>query len=132
MTSHSQQGFTLVEALVAFAILAMVLLATWRTAGTGLRAIDAAAANEAAVLAAQSEMDRIVALGRPPAERTGRIEGTPYTWEVEVLPADPAWTRQPLARKPVHLRLTLSWPSRTGTARVSLERVIFPGPARTP
>lgn len=132
MTPRGQQGFTLVEVLVAFAILALVLLASLRTAGTGLRAIDAAAANEAAVLAAQSEMDRILALGRLPAERRGRIEGTPYSWEVEVLPANPAWRRQPLARKPAHLRLTLSWPSRTGTARISLERVIFPGPARTP
>jgi|GEM_PF-1531908 len=132
MTPQGQQGFTLVEALIAFAILALVLLAAWRTAGTGLRAIDAAANNEAAVLAAQSEMDRIVALGRLPAEREGRIEGTPYAWEVELLPGDPSWSRQPLARKPLHFRLTLSWPARAGTARVRLERVIFPGPARTP
>lgn len=132
MTSQGQQGFTLVEALVAFAILALVLLAALRTAGTGLRAIDAAAANEAAVLAAQSEMDRIVALGQLPAERRGRIEGTPYTWEVERLPADPSWSQQPLARKPLHVRLTLSWPARAGTARIRLERVIFPGPAGKP
>ena len=125
MTGRREQGFTLVEALVAFAILAVVLVAAFRTAGTGLRAIDAAATTEAAVLAARSQMDRIIALRQLSGPRKGQIEGTPYTWELEVLPPSRAWSLQPLARKPAQVRLTVSWLSRSGTSRIQLERVIF-------
>ena len=125
MTGRREQGFTLVEALVAFAILAVVLVAAFRTADTGLRAIDAAATTEAAVLAARSQMDRIIALRQLSGPRKGQIEGTPYTWELEVLPPSRAWSLQPLARKPAHVRLTVSWLSRSGTSRIQLERVIF-------
>jgi general secretion pathway protein I len=125
MTGRREQGFTLVEALVAFAILAVVLVAAFRTAGTGLRAIDAAATTEGAVLAARSQMDRIIALRQLSGPRKGQIEGTPYKWELEVLPPSRAWSLQPLARKPAHVRLTVAWPSRGGTSRIQLERVIF-------
>lgn len=121
----NQKGFTLVETLVAFAILALVLVAAYRTAGTGLRTIDAAATTEGAVLAAQSEMDRILALRQLPGPRAGRIEGTAYSWSLEVLSPDPAWSQAPLARKAARLRLTVSWPARSGTSSIRLERVVF-------
>lgn len=132
MTWRREQGFTLVEALVAFAILAVVLVAAFRTAGTGLRAIDAAATTERAVLAARSQLDRIIALRQLSGPRNGQIEGTPYTWELEVLPPSRSWNLQPLARKPAHIRLTVSWLSRGGRARIQLERVIFLEQAAVP
>lgn len=132
MTRASDAGFTLVEALVAFAILAVVMVASYQAAGTGLRALDTAATNEGAVLAAQSLMDRIVAERRRPQPASGAVDGTPYSWSLEVKPADPAWSRQPLARKPVNVRVIISWRARSGTSRIHLDRVIFVDGAPAP
>lgn len=125
MMRGGQGGFTLVEALVAFAILAVMMVAGLQLAGTGLRAIDAAATTEGAVLVAQSQMDRIVAMRAVPQERRGQLDGTPYAWEIEILPLDPAALRQPQARKPVHVRLFITWRGRGGLSRIHLDRIVF-------
>ena len=125
MRGPEQDGFTLVEALVAFGILAAMMIAGLQLAGTSLRAIDAASATEGAVLVAQSQMDRIVALRALPQERRGVVEGTPYAWEMEVLPPDPRAARGNLARKPVLARVSVSWRGRGGVRRVHLDRMIF-------
>ena len=73
-----EEGFTLVEALVAFAILAVVLISLYEAMGTGLRSFGAAAKVEEAVLIAQSQLDRIVALNHLPQQREGKIAGTEF------------------------------------------------------
>ncbi len=125
MKARAQGGFTLVEALVAFAILAVMMVAGLQLASTGMRAMDTAATTEGAVLVAQSRMDHLVALGELPAERSGTIDGTPYAWTLEVLPTDPAWTRETQAQTMVHVRLHVSWRDRRGMSRIHLDRIIF-------
>jgi len=125
MTRGGQGGFTLVEALVAFAILAVTMMAGLQLAGTGLRALDAAATTEGAVLVAQSQMDRIVAMRAVPQERRGHVDGTPYAWEIEILPLNPAVFREPQVRKPFHVRLSITWRGRGGGSRIHLDRIVF-------
>ena len=79
-----ERGFTLVETLVAFAILAVVLVAFYEAMGTGFRTFEKAAQVEHAVLAAQSQLDRLVALRNIPDVRQGVIEGTALTWRLDV------------------------------------------------
>ncbi|MBP6012580.1 MAG: type II secretion system protein [Alphaproteobacteria bacterium] len=79
-----ERGFTLVETLVAFAILAVVLVAFYEAMGTGFRTFEKAAQVEQAVLAAQSQLDRLVALRNIPDVRQGVIEGTALTWRLDV------------------------------------------------
>lgn len=78
------RGFTLVEALVAFAILAVALVTFYEAMGTGFRTFDKAAQIGEAVLAAQSELDLITAMRRLPSAREGMIDGTNLHWRLDV------------------------------------------------
>ena len=84
-----EKGFTLVEVLIAFAILAVVMVSLYEASGTGLRSFEAAANVERAVLIAQSKLDWIVAQRRLPPSASGPVAGTAFTWQVETL-ASPA------------------------------------------
>lgn len=126
MTRRDERGFTLVEVLVAFAILSLAAVACYRAAGTGLRAIEVAGATQGAVLVAQSQMDRLVALRSVPEDRNGIIAGTPYSWQLEVLPAAGLPPAPAQARQPLRLVLTVSWRNGTGSPRsLRLERLVF-------
>ncbi len=91
-----ERGFTIAETLVALAILAVMLVALYEAMGTGFRTFDRAAEVEEAVLAAQSQLDRVVALRRLPAVREGAVDGTPLAWRLTVLerrPVTAGWER---------------------------------------
>jgi general secretion pathway protein I len=64
-------GFTLLEVLVAFAMLALVLGAAYASFGAGTRAQDRAASRLAALTVAESALDR---LGGDVGWREGRTE----------------------------------------------------------
>jgi general secretion pathway protein I len=122
-----QRGFTLVETLVAFAIMAVMLTALLQTAGSSLRAIDSAAHHNRAVLVAQSQLDRIMALKQIPAIKEGRMPNSPYRWHVEEISSGklPANVERMVATKPVFLRVSVSWKGARKEHTVSIERLIF-------
>jgi type II secretion system protein I len=109
---NSERGFTLVETLMAFAILAVVLVTLYEAMGTGLKGFERAAANEAALLAVQSQLDTLAAMPALPHEAlSGTIEGTPFRWQAMHLP-DPAADAEHLRSSPLRLqrlRLIVSW-----------------------
>lgn len=122
-----ERGFTLVETLIAFAILAVVLVSLYEAIGTGFRSFDAAAQVEEAVLVAQSQMDRLVALKRMPDQVEGKLDGTPYQWRIDVVPPSAPET-QAAATSPlraVAFRLVVSWPGKASTRTVGIERLVF-------
>ena len=122
-----QRGFTLVETLVAFAILAVVLVSFYEAMGTGFRSFDAAARVEEAVLIAQSQLDRVVALRRLPEQVQGDVEGTPYRWHGEILGAKDE-SNQPPQTSPlraVTLRLAVNWQGPAGARGVSIDRLLL-------
>lgn len=126
-----QAGFTLIEALVAFAIMAVVMVTLYQAAGTGLKAFDAAASTQEAVLLAESQMDRIVALRRIPDVRQGTVPDSNFQWKLQVLPSPALPSTSELGVPPVLLRVTVSWSTPRGGKSVQLERLVFvPGQGR--
>ena len=120
-----QDGFTLIEALIAFAILSLMMVTLYQAAGTSLRTFGSAAESDRAILVAQSQFDRIISLRRLPEMRRGKVDGTPFEWTLQVEPAPPLPGARDLATMPVLMRLTVSWKSAAGGKSVQLERLAF-------
>ena len=90
MRPMRSRGFTLIEVLVAFAILALVLGVVFRTLSTGLSHERVAKAATVRVLEARSILDR---LGVDVALEEGMIEGeltTGEPWTLTVSLAEPS------------------------------------------
>ncbi len=90
MKRKQNSGFTLIEVLIAFAILAMVLGVVFRTLSTGLSHERTAGLVTARVLEARSILER---LGADIALEEGTIEGrlaTGEPWSLTVSLLDPA------------------------------------------
>ena len=90
MKPKCNSGFTLIEVLIAFAILAMVLGVVFRTLSTGLSHERTAGLVTARVLEARSILER---LGADLALEEGTIEGrlaTGEPWSLTVSLLDPA------------------------------------------
>jgi len=109
-----ERGFTIMESLVALAVLAVTLIALFEAIGTGFRTFDRAAEAEEAVLAAQSLLDGIVARRRVSEVRDGRIEGTRFSWRVDVVKR---------AAQLVTFKMTVIWPG--GGQGVVIERMLL-------
>ena len=90
MDRTRQQGFTLIEVVVAFAIFALAMGALYESFGGAVRRNSQAHEREQALLVAQSVLTR-VRVATPPwkPEETGSLEGG-WLWRVEVVPFDAA------------------------------------------
>ena len=104
MNPMRSRGFTLVEVLVAFAILALVLGTVFRTLSTGLSHERTAKLATARVLEARSVIDRVG--GDLPLEEgttTGEL-ATGEPWTLTVSLADPE-TEDRFEARPLHADL---------------------------
>ena len=102
------QGFTLIEVLVAFAILALTFTALVRIFGSGLTAADRVARERAAILLARSQLanagvETPLTLGASDGEGA---EG--YRWHVAVEP-DPSTAALPSLPLLRRINVTVSW-----------------------
>lgn len=127
---HGQRGFTLLEVLVAFLVLAMSLSVLMRLYSASFAALAAAGRRQTALLLAESRMDEVLASLH--AGLRGRETGTlqaPFRWSSEIEPFAfdaPAEGRPPLAaqqaRPPLGVRrisVSVSW-GRNATERITL------------
>lgn len=121
---NGERGFTLIEALIAFAILAVTLVSLYEAMGTGLRSFGAASRVGTAVMIARSQLDRIVALQRLPQPQQGRIAGSDYDWKIEILPA-PAQPESTTLFRPALIRLWVIWPGNTRPQKISIDRLVY-------
>lgn len=119
---RSQAGFSLLEVLAAFVILALVATALFELFGGALRNVSAAEDWSRAVLVAESRLAEAAAT-RPLREATERGEADDgrIRWESRVLPHEPAGVEPELAR--------LSETMATRLYRIEVD-VTFPGLAR--
>lgn len=77
-------GFTILETLVAFAILASVLVALYAAGGLSLRLIAQGGEMRTAAMLAQSKLDEIAAVPDPlPASASGMFSGSDVSWRIE-------------------------------------------------
>jgi general secretion pathway protein I len=114
MSTH-EDGYTIIEALCAFAILSVVLIALYGIGGTSFRMLAASGDAGRAALLAQSKLDEVAAVRAPlPRLEDGQFDGTNIRWRMEA--KDVALPN--INDRDLHLQslqLTLSWPARTGS-----------------
>lgn len=124
---RGEQGFTLVEALIAFAILAVTLVALYGVFGTSAAALSRSTRLEQAALLAQSKLDELDAVRVVPSVLEGPFEGTGYSWRVELLPEQVAEPPE-LAISPLRaqrLKLTVAWPENGKRREIAVEKIIL-------
>lgn len=107
-----QAGFTLLEVLVAFVILALVMGVLTRILSLSMRSLEAAGHHQQALQLAESQLAEVAA--RLTARRSDRLQGKfqdPYSWVAEIEPYE--FTNQsslPSSRiSPRLIRVTVSW-----------------------
>jgi Tfp pilus assembly protein PilV len=112
--SERDDGFTIVEALCAFAILAVVLVALYSVGGTAIRMSGATTDADRAALLAQSKLDELSASRFAlPHFETGTFDGTPIRWTLsahDVTGGAAGGARLRLQ----DVQLSLTWPARLG------------------
>lgn len=130
-----QRGYTLIEIIVAFAILALGLTLLLGTLSGATRQVRAAGDAGRAALHAQSLLDEFGNLPQP-QDREGELEQGRYRWRLDVEPwRDPS---PGLATSPVdpngarllHLHLQVDWGEGTPVQRVEATslRLVVPQP----
>jgi hypothetical protein len=108
--SARDDGFTILEALVAFAILASVLMALYGAGGLSVRLIGDGGREREAILLLRSKLDELKAIPDPlPPAANGAFAASDFSWRLETrdLPSRHADGRG-LRLQSVHL--TISWP----------------------
>lgn len=121
------RGFTLIEALIAFAILALTLVALYGAMGTGLRGMALSSRLDEAVLVAESRLAELGELKTLSGPIDGAVEGTGYRWRVEPL-ADEGAEPPEFAASPLRLqkvKLIVSWLEAGRRRDISVERTLL-------
>jgi len=113
-----QGGFTLLEVLVAFVILALVMGVLTRILSLSMRSLQSAGHYQQALQLAESQLAEVGA--RLTARRNQRLQGKfqePYSWEAEIEPyefANQSLSAEPSSRvSPRLIRVTVSWGERS-------------------
>ena len=107
--ARREEGYTVLESLIAFAILSVVLVTLYSAAGTLLRLVDRAARYSTITMLADSKLDEIAAFhGTLPEHQKGTFPGSDVQWDILATPH--AGTSRPSERLVLQdVRLTLHW-----------------------
>ena len=121
----ASRGYTLVEVLVAFVILAMTLTVLFRIFSGGVRNISVSADYARAVLIAES---RLAAAGiNEPlyAGETYGVEDEEFTWTRSVTPyrPSPQYKSQVKDLKAWYVAVTVEWPHGEGERSIDISTV---------
>ncbi|MCR6626465.1 MAG: prepilin-type N-terminal cleavage/methylation domain-containing protein [Pseudoxanthomonas sp.] len=116
-----QHGFTLLEVIVAFALLALALSLLLGSLSGASRQVRDSADSSRATLHAQSLLAQLGAgEALQPGRQQGGFEGGRYQWRLDVVPfADPLAARaqlDPSAPQLLDVRLAVRWGSERGQA----------------
>lgn len=110
---RTQAGYTLLEVIVAFAVLAVALTLLLGALSGGTRQVRWSADAGRAALLAQSQLDQIgVGEVLQPGRTAGELEDGRYRWSLEVAPhVDPGTSapRDGFAPRLLRLQLTMQW-----------------------
>ncbi len=119
------RGFTLLEVLVAFAIISMALVPLLQGGSESLRGVDVAGQTETAVALAQSHLRLFEELAEPGGQELQGDDG-PYHWRLRIVPLDsvPASAIGGARQNPTVLYqvlATVSWASQGRQSRIQLD-----------
>jgi len=118
-----QRGYSLIEVLVAFAILAMALTVLLRIFSGGLRNIDASSEYTRALVVAEAEL-AVPGILEP--MQSGFAEGTTadgFKWQRQVSALDLGGRTLESPLSPWRIAVEVQWPSGRGTRAVQLETI---------
>lgn len=111
-SAHGQRGFTLIEVVVAFALLALALTFLLASLSGAAKQIRIASDSSRATLHAQSLLAQVgVGETLQPGRRQGDFDAGRYRWALEIAPyVDPLRSPSPLSNPsaPRLLQLTLA------------------------
>ena len=113
---RGEAGFTLIEALVALAILGVALAAVLRAYGAGFRSAERAEMQTHALLLAESRLAEAATTLREPGERRGSDGG--YAWRVSAAPFPIDGVAKPLLRLEVRVSAPNGSEARLTTLRL--------------
>ena len=137
MSARHQRGYTLIEVLVAFTVLALALTFLLGTLSGSTRQVRWSADAGRASLHAQSLLADIgVGEALVPGRDDGELEDGRYRWRLDVEPwTDPAPRSGPVRIDPnaarlLHLQLQVAWGEGEAAQRVRLSslRLVLPQP----
>jgi len=132
-----QRGYTLLEIIVAFAVLGLALTLLLGTLSGGVRQVRWSADSGRAALHAQSLLDEVgVGEVLQPGRRDGEFDGGRYRWVLDVAPyvdrdRPPGQPFDPFSPQLLQLQLTVSWGEGGPRERLQLQslRLVQPDPA---
>lgn len=123
MRTDRAAGFTLLEALIAFAILALALTALLQGTLSGLHATQAAGRTEEALARARSRLAGLDAAPVAPGDQRGD-DGGGFAWRTRIVPAASAGGRTLFA-----VSVSIAWRDGGTPREVRLEtQRVGPGP----
>ena len=132
-----QGGYTLIEVIVAFAVLALALTLLLGTLSGAARQVRWSADAGRAALHAQSLLDQTgVGEYLEPGRSTGQFEGGRYRWTLDITPyADPSKPDsgivEPGAARLLHLALSVEWGDAGPRQRLRLQSLRLSAPDPT-
>ncbi len=115
MSRRTQAGFSLIEIIVAFGVLALGLTLLLGTLSGASRQLHQAGDAGRAALLAQSLLEEDADALLRPGKAEGELEGGRYHWQREVVPWKDPQPRagmpveDPAAARLLHVRLALQW-----------------------
>ena len=120
----NNDGFTLIETLVAIMLLAISLTIIMQLFSGGMRAVRLSNGYDRAVFYAQELIDEFLMAPRLSEEvRRGTFEDG-YQWAVEILPmADATGARRPNRLTRFSIKATVQWPIDAGAKEIAMETI---------
>ncbi len=128
-------GFTLIETLVAFAIVALLLLPLLHSFSTGMVSTMRAGAVDAATLVAQSTIESLTPDAQSAALTDFELQVGPYRVSVRIsaYAGDGVPDTKNLPMLPYRISVTVSWPEGARTRSIALDAIrLGPPPAAEP
>jgi type II secretory pathway pseudopilin PulG len=131
----SEEGFTLIETLVAFAIVALMLLPLLRSFSTGVASTSRADAVDGATVVAQSTIESLTPAAEAAKPTDVDVQQGAYHVSGHVGPyaADDIDTGANLPLSPYRISVTVSWSEGARTRSIALDAIrLGPPPATEP
>ncbi len=122
---RKMQGYSLIEVLVAFTILALAMTVLFRIFSAGLRNVDASADYALAVLVAEGKLAEPGISAPLQADIAAGVEADKFNWSRSITQYEPANVafENRLGLRAYRIAVHVEWPGKRGLRQVDLETI---------